>query len=350
MTFDFKATLARVVNGQSLEEGDAYEALGFVMDGHATPGQIGGILVALRMKGETVAELTGFARAMRERCAPLAPAVAGELTDTCGTGGAAIKTFNVSTLAAFIAAGAGVVIAKHGNRAVSSRSGSADVLEALGANLAVDPSAVERIIERVGIGFLFAPSFHPAMKHAGPARRELGLRTVFNILGPLTNPARAKHQVLGVYDPSLVEKLTPVLHNLGSKEAMVVHGEGGLDEISLFGRTHIGHLRGGAISYSTMVPEDLGFERVQPSDVRGGDAAENAVLITRVLRGEASPYAELALLNAAATILVSGRADTMVEAVLAARASVTQGRARDKLVEFIRATRPEANFQESDLP
>ncbi|HWH08252.1 MAG TPA: anthranilate phosphoribosyltransferase, partial [Candidatus Thermoplasmatota archaeon] len=241
--FDFKSAIAAAVDGRSLPEQTAYDAMGHIMDGHATPAQLAGFLVALRMKGETVEELTGFARAMRERCALIAPKVDGRLTDTCGTGGAPIKTFNVSTLSAFVAAGAGVPVAKHGNRAVTSRSGSADVLEALGANLALEPERVKRVIESVGVGFLFAPNFHPAMKHAVGPRRELGVRTVFNVLGPLTNPARAESQVLGVYHPSLVTKLTPVLKNLGVKDAMVVHGEGGLDEISPFGPTKIGRVK-----------------------------------------------------------------------------------------------------------
>lgn len=338
MTFDFKTALGAVIDSKSLPEETAYEAMGFVMDGQATPAQLAGFLVALRMKGETVEELTGFARAMRERCALIAPHVSGRLTDTCGTGGAPIKTFNVSTLSAFVAAGGGVPIAKHGNRAVTSRSGSADVLEALGANLALEPDRVKRVIESVGVGFLFAPNFHPAMKHAIGPRRELGVRTVFNVLGPLTNPAGARSQVLGVYHPSLVTKLTPVLKNLGVKDAMVVHGEGGLDEISPFGPTRVGRVRDGEVSYITVNPEEFGFKRVSPEDVRGGDPKESAAVFLRVLRGEAGPHADTVVMNAAAAAVVGGKAKDMKEGIVVARASIQEGRALEKLQKFVEAT------------
>lgn len=334
----FKAAIAAVVDGKSLPEETAYASMGFIMDGHATPAQLAGFLVALRMKSETVEELTGFARAMRERCALIAPQVSGRLTDTCGTGGAPIKTFNVSTLSAFVAAGAGVPIAKHGNRAVTSRSGSADVLEALGANLALEPERVKRVIENVGVGFLFAPNFHPAMKHAVGPRRELGIRTVFNILGPLTNPARAESQVLGVYHPSLVSKLTPVLKNLGVKEAMVVHGEGGLDEISPFGPTRVGRVKDGEVSYSVLNPEEFGFKRSAPEDVRGGDPQESAQVFLRVLRGEKGPHADTVVMNAAAVALVGGKAKDMKEGIAVARASIDEGRGLEKLRKFVEAT------------
>jgi anthranilate phosphoribosyltransferase len=338
MTLDIKQAIALAVDGKSLPEETAYEAMGSIMDGQATPAQLAGFLVALRMKGETVEELTGFARAMRERCALIAPQVSGRLTDTCGTGGAPIKTFNVSTLSAFVAAGAGVPIAKHGNRAVTSRSGSADVLEALGANLALEPERVKRVIESVGVGFLFAPNFHPAMKHAIGPRRELGVRTVFNILGPLTNPARAEAQVLGVYHPSLVTKLTPVLRNLGVKDAMVVHGEGGLDEISPFGPTRVGRVLNGQVSYSTLNPEEFGFKRVSPDDVKGGDPKESAAVFLRVLRGESGAHADTVVMNAAAAAVVGGKARDMKEGVSVARASITEGRGLDKLRRFVEAT------------
>lgn len=335
---DLKPALASAVDGKSLSEGSAYDAMGLIMDGQATPAQLAGFLVALRMKGETVEELTGFARAMRERCALIAPKVDGRLTDTCGTGGAPIKTFNVSTLSAFVAAGAGVPIAKHGNRAVTSRSGSADVLEALGANLALEPERVKRVIENVGVGFLFAPNFHPAMKHAIGPRRELGVRTVFNILGPLTNPAGATAQVLGVYHPSLVPKLTPVLRNLGVKDAMVVHGDGGLDEISPFGPTRVGRVRDGAVSYSVVNPEEFGLKRVAPEDVKGGDPKESAQVFLRVLRGESGPHADTAAMNAAAAAVVAGKAKDMKEGMAVARASIRDGHAMEKLRRFVEAT------------
>ena len=333
-----KESIALAVDGRSLTEDMAYRTLAHIMDGHATPAQLAGFLVAMRMKGETVEELTGFARAMRERCAIIAPRVEGRLTDTCGTGGAPIKTFNVSTLSAFVAAGAGVPIAKHGNRAVTSRSGSADVLEALGANLALEPSRVQRVIEDVGVGFLFAPNFHPAMRHAVGPRRELGVRTVFNILGPLTNPASARCQVLGVYHPSLVTKLTPVLRNLGVERALVVHGEGGLDEISPFGPTRVGEVRDGEVSYYTINPETFGFARANMSDVTGGDPLESARVFLRVLGGEKGPRADTVTLNAAAAAVVSGKAKDLKEGVDVARNSIAEGKALDKLHKFVAAT------------
>ena len=333
-----KDAIARVVDAKSLSEQLAYDAMATIMEGQATPAQLGALLVGLRMKGETVEELTGFARAMRERCALIRPDVQGRLTDTCGTGGAPIKTFNVSTLSAFIAAGAGIPVAKHGNRAVTSKCGSADVLEALGANLALEPERVKRVIESVGVGFLFAPNFHPAMRHAIGPRRELGIRTVFNILGPLTNPAGAKGQVLGVYHPALVPKMTQVLANLGVQEALVVHGEGGLDEVSPFGPTRVGRVHAGEVSYFSVNPEEFGFQRVTPADVAGGDPKESAQLFLDVLGGEPSPRANTAIMNAAAAAVVGGRAKDLKEGVVVARESVTSGKGMEKLRAFVRAT------------
>ncbi|MEA3201180.1 MAG: anthranilate phosphoribosyltransferase [Thermoplasmata archaeon] len=333
-----KDYIAAAVDGRSLSEDDAYAAMAAIMDGQATPAQLAGFVVAMRMKGETVEELTGFARAMRERCALIKPQVSGRLTDTCGTGGAPIKTFNVSTLSAFVAAGAGVPIAKHGNRAVTSKCGSADVLEALGANLALEPAKVQRVIEEVGVGFLFAPNFHPAMRHAIGPRRELGVRTVFNLLGPLTNPAGAQGQVLGVYHPSLVTKLTPVLRNLGVPNAMVVHGEGGLDEISPFGPTRVGRVRDGNVEYFTVNPEELGFTRVSPDDVTGGDPQQSARIFLEVLSGKEGARANTVLMNAAAAAVVGGRAKDLKEGVMAARESVASGRAMEKLSRFVAQT------------
>ena len=337
-TTSLKRHIATAVDGRNLPEQDAYHAMAAIMDGRATPAQLAGFLVALRMKGETVEELTGFARAMRERCALIAPKVEGRLTDTCGTGGAPIKTFNVSTLSAFVAAGAGIPIAKHGNRAVTSLSGSADVLEALGANLALEPDRVRRVIESVGVGFLFAPNFHPAMKHAVGPRRELGVRTVFNLLGPLTNPAGAQSQVLGVYHPSLVSKLTPVLANLGVRHALVVHGEGGLDEISPFGPTRVGQVLDGEVSYFAVNPENFGFERASPQDVAGGGPRESAEVFLSVLAGEDGPRARTVLMNAAAAAVVGGKAKDLKEGVAVARDSIQSGRALGKLRAFVEAT------------
>lgn len=333
-----KQAIAHVVDNRSLSEQMSYDAMALVMDGQATPAQLGALLVGLRMKGETVEELTGFARAMRERCALIQPHVQGRLTDTCGTGGAPIKTFNVSTLSAFVAAGAGIPIAKHGNRAVTSKCGSADVLEALGANLALEPDRVKRVIENVGVGFLFAPNFHPAMRHAVGPRRELGIRTVFNILGPLTNPAGAKGQVLGVYHPALVPKMTQVLANLGVQEALVVHGEGGLDEISPLGPTRVGRVHDGETSFFSVNPEEFGFARVSPDDVSGGDPKESAALFLNVLHGETGARANTVLMNAAAAALVGGRAKDLKEGVIVARESIQSGKALDKLRGFVQAT------------
>jgi anthranilate phosphoribosyltransferase len=333
-----KAHIAAIVDGRSLPEEDAYSAMASIMDGQATPAQLAGFLVGMRMKGETVEELTGFARAMRERCALISPHVEGRLTDTCGTGGAPIKTFNVSTLSAFVAAGAGVPVAKHGNRAVTSRCGSADVLEALGANLALEPERVKRVIESVGVGFLFAPNFHPAMRHAIGPRRELGIRTVFNLLGPLTNPAGAKGQVLGVYHPALVTKLTPVLRNLGVQNAMVVHGEGGLDEISPFGPTRIGRVHDGKVEYFTVNPEEFGFQRAAPEDVSGGDPQESARIFLDVLEGAEGARANTVMMNAAAAAVVGGKARDLKEGVGVARESIQAGRALEKLQRFVEST------------
>lgn len=333
-----KEAIARIVDARSLPEELAYAAMASIMDGETTPAQLAGFLVGLRMKGETVEELTGFARAMRERCALIRPAVDGRLTDTCGTGGAPIKTFNVSTLSAFVAAGAGIPIAKHGNRAVTSKCGSADVLEALGANLALEPDRVKRVIEGVGVGFLFAPNFHPAMRHAIGPRRELGVRTVFNILGPLTNPAGAKGQVLGVYHPSLVPKMTQVLANLGVQHALVVHGEGGLDEISPFGPTRIGRVHDGEVSYFSVNPEEFGFARVSPDEVSGGDPKESARVFVRVLSGEAGARANTVMMNAAAAAVVGGKAKDLKEGVAVVRESIQSGRGLDKLRQFVSAT------------
>lgn len=333
-----KEAIAAVADAKSLPEPLAYDAMAAIMDGHATPAQLGALLVGLRMKGETVEELTGFARAMRERCALISPRVEGRLTDTCGTGGAAIKTFNVSTLSAFVAAGAGVPVAKHGNRAVTSKCGSADVLEALGANLALEPLRVQRVIENVGVGFLFAPNFHPAMRHAVGPRRELGIRTVFNILGPLTNPAGAKGQVLGVYHPSLVTKMTRVLANLGVQEAMVVHGEGGLDEISPLGPTRVGRVHKGEVSYFSVNPEEFGFTRVAPAEVAGGDPRESAEMFLHVLQGENGARSNTVMMNAAAAAVVGGKAKDLKEGVLVAKESIQSGRALDKLKGFVDAT------------
>ena len=320
----------KAADGQDLSADEANAAMTEIMDGKASAVQIAAFLVAMRMKGETVEEVTEFARVMREHALPVS-ARRRPLVDTCGTGGDAIKTFNVSTAAAFVAAGAGVAIAKHGNRSVTSKCGSADVLEALGIKFDLPPEAVAKCIDEIGIGFMFAPAYHPAMKHAGPVRRELGLRTVFNALGPLTNPARAEAQVLGVYRPELTELHASVLRNLGSRRALVVHGEGGLDELSTFGPTQVAELRDGEIRTYRVTPEEVGLKPAQPGDVQGRSPAENAQLLVSILSGEGGPAREIVLLNAAAAIVAGEKADSLAEGVAAARTSIDSGAAMAKL-------------------
>jgi anthranilate phosphoribosyltransferase len=311
--------LARVVEGAALSEGEARAACEAIMDGRVPPERLAAFLVALRMRGETVVEITAFARVMRERATPVR-ADHAILVDTCGTGGDGAGTFNISTLAALVVAGAGVAVAKHGNRSVSSRCGSADLLAALGVGIDAGVERMERALREAGIAFLFAPALHGAMRHAAPVRRALGVRTVFNLLGPLTNPAGARHQVLGVYDPRRVETLALVLRELGSARAMVVHGDG-MDEIATSGETAVAELRDGEVRTYTVRPEDAGLPRSRRRDLLGGDAADNARIATRVLAGEPGPPRDAVLLNAAAALVVAGRAaDLRAGVALAARA------------------------------
>lgn len=320
-----------VVAGQHLTEADASAVMTEIMDGEATPAQIAAFIVGLRMKGETVEEITGCARVMREKATWIRTPEGVTPVDTCGTGGDGAQTFNISTTAAFVAAGAGVVIAKHGNRAASSQSGSADVLEALGVKIGLEPAGVEAAIREVGIGFLFAPALHGAMRHAIGPRREIGVRTVFNILGPLTNPARARHQLVGVYDGALTAVLAQVLRNLGAVRAFVVHGSDGLDEITTTGPTTVSEVQGGTVRTYTVQPSDFGLPLNQPAELRGGDAASNADLTTRLLRGESLPQRHIVLLNAAAAI-AAGTPDTSIAACLPrAREAIASGRALAKL-------------------
>ncbi len=325
--------IRKVTEGEDLAAEEAHAAMTEIMEGEASPVQIAGFLTAMRMKGETVEEITEFARVMREHVVKVNPE-RRPLVDTCGTGGDALKTFNVSTAAAFVAAGAGVAVAKHGNRSVTSKCGSADVLEALGVKVQQTPEEVARCIDEVGFGFMFAPAFHPAMKHAAPVRRELGMRTVFNMLGPLTNPAGAESQVLGVYSPELTEVHAAVLGNLGCRRALVVHGEGGLDELSTLGETRVTETQNGHMTTYTVTPEDVGLTRATPEEVAGGTAEENAAMLTAVLEGESGPHRDIVLLNAAGAILVSGAAPTLAEAVEVAAHSVDSGAAREKLEQL----------------
>ncbi len=314
-----------------------------IMSGHATNAQVAAFLTALRMKGETVDEITALARGMRKFCLQIHPKVNGTLVDTCGTGGDKIKTFNISTTAAFIAAGAGVFVAKHGNRSVTSKCGSADVLEVLGLNLEVSPDVVERSIKEVGIGFMFAPTFHPAMRHASGPRREIGIRTVFNILGPLTNPANAQAQLLGVYSEDLTELIAQALKNLGAEHALVVYGVDGLDEISTIGRTKITSLQDGDISSIYFTPEELGVNTVNQNQIAGASPEESAQIIYQILSGveytrgrDGEAKRDVALVNAAAALVIGGMAETIAEGVEAARESVESFRAYEKLKSLIK--------------
>jgi len=333
--------LEKVVADQDLTREEAQAAMEEILAGSATDAQIAGLLTALRLKGETVAELVGFAQAMRRHARPIFPAGAGSpgmLVDTCGTGGDAAGTFNVSTAAAFVVAGAGARVAKHGNRSISSHCGSADVLEALGVNLALPPERVGRAIEQIGIGFLFAPAVHTAMQHAMRARRELKVRTVFNLLGPLTNPAGASAHVLGVFDASLIELMARALGELQVERAFVVHGADGLDEISLSAETYVAELRRGDVRTYTVVPEDFGLRRAPREALAGGDARHNAQIIRRILRGEYGPHREVVQANAAAALVAVGRASDWLEGVRQAAEAIDSGGAKAKLDALVAFT------------
>jgi anthranilate phosphoribosyltransferase len=336
--------IEKVVRDEDLSRAEAEAAMEQILSGQATNAQIAALLTALRMKGETVDELVGFATAMRRHATPIfrQPRPAGEmLVDTCGTGGKARGTFNISTAAAFVVAGAGVRVAKHGNRTYTSHSGSADVLEALGVWLEVPPERVGAAIEQVGIGFLFAPAVHTAMKHAMPARRELGIRTVFNLLGPLTNPAGASAQVVGVIDASLTELLARALGELGVRRAFVVHGAEGIDEISLSGETFVAELRDGDVRSYTVVPEDFGLRRAPFESLQGGNARHNAEIICAILAGKHGPHREIVLANASAALVAAGRASDFLEGVTLAARAIDSGAARAKLDQLIAFTQAE---------
>jgi len=336
-----KESIQFLTDRKDLSSEQAQKTMREIMSGEATPAQIGAFLAALRMKGETVDEITALAQVMREHAIRISPQVSGRSVDTCGTGGDLFKSFNVSTTAAFVASGAGVTIAKHGNRSVTSKCGSADVLEAVGVNLNATPSTIEKSIEQIGIGFMFAPSFHPAMKNAIIPRREIGIRTVFNILGPLTNPANAKAQVLGVYDSKLVEPIANVLQKLGLEEALVVHGVDGLDEISVIGKTKIAWLRDGEVSTKEISPKDLNLQLAPANEISGFGVQENARLMTNILRGDEkqnSSRLQMVLANAAAAILVSGKVDNLASGIEIGKEAVANGSGYDKLRRLIRQT------------
>jgi len=343
-----KDAIYKAVTRQDLTEEEMIRAMDIIMTGEATEAQIGAFITALRMKGETVPEITAAAKVMRAKATriPVADGLVDldrdeinvdweTVVDTCGTGGDATHTFNVSTITAFVAAGAGLKVAKHGNRAVSSRCGSADVIEALGINLALTPEQVGRCVNEVGIGFLFAPQLHGAMRYAIGPRREIGIRTIFNILGPLTNPAGANVQVLGVYDASLTEPLAQVLGRLGSRSAFVVFGEGSFDEISIVGPTRVSQLQDGKVRTYNIAPEDFGLPRAALADIKGGDVFENARIVRQVLQGGGGPKEDMVALNAAAVFIAAGLSPDFPGGINLAREYINSGKALGKLEALI---------------
>ncbi|KPK16229.1 MAG: anthranilate phosphoribosyltransferase [Myxococcales bacterium SG8_38] len=330
--------IRQIVAGRDLSAADVEAAMDAILDGKASPAQIAAFVVGLRMKGESSVEIAAAARSLRRHCESIRPAVEGPLLDTCGTGGDGLHTFNISTAAAIVAAACGVAVAKHGNRAVSSKAGSADVLEALGVRIDLSPAKVQRCIEEVGIGFLFAPSHHAAMRHAAPVRRELGIRTLFNLLGPLANPASATHQVVGVYEAARLVQLAEALGSLGTTAAWVVHGEGGLDEVSPSGPTSVAALENGQVTTFTVKPTDFGLSAVSLDGLRGGDARANAKVIRDVLNGEEGPARAAVVLNAAAALCVTGIADDPKSGAEKAALAIDSGAARRKLEHWARLT------------
>ncbi len=333
MTDELKGLIAKAATGAALSREEAARGFDTMMSGEATPSQMGGLLMALRVRGETVDEITGAVTAMRDKM--LRVTAPPDAIDVVGTGGDASGSFNISTCAAFIVAGAGVPVAKHGNRALSSRSGAADVLGALGVNIEITPEGVGRCIKEAGIGFMFAPAHHPAMKNVGPTRVELGTRTIFNLLGPLSNPAGVKRQMVGVFSRQWVEPLAQVLKNLGSEAAWVVHGSDGLDEITTAGVTHVAALDNGAVRTFEITPDEVGLARVKPEALRGGGAKENAQALTDVLKGKKGAFRDVAVLNAAAGLMVAGRAKELKQAVAMAEKSIDSGEAETRLKRLV---------------
>jgi anthranilate phosphoribosyltransferase len=330
---DFKTLIGKVATGATLTRDESAKAFDHMMSGEATPSQMGGLLMGLRLRGETVDEITGAVTTMRAKMQKVA--APPDAIDVVGTGGDASGSYNISTCAAFIVAGAGIPVAKHGNRALSSRSGAADVLGALGVKIEQTPDGVARCIKEAGIGFMFAPAHHPAMKNVGSTRVELGTRTIFNLLGPLSNPAGVKRQMVGVFSRQWIEPLAQVLKNLGSESAWVVHGSDGLDEITIAGPTHVAALSNGSVKSFEITPEELGFKRVKPETLRGGDANENAQALLDVLKGKPGPYRDVAILNAAAGLVVAGRAKDLKQGVALAKTAVDSGEAEGRLDRLI---------------
>jgi anthranilate phosphoribosyltransferase len=330
---ELKPLIAKIADGKSLSRDESHAAFSILMSGDATPSQIGALLMGLRVRGETVDEISGAVSAMRDKMLRVeAPA---DAIDIVGTGGDASGSYNISTCAAFVAAGAGLKIAKHGNRALSSRSGSADVLTALGVKLDVPPDKISTCISEAGVGFMFAPQHHSSMKHVGPSRVELGTRTIFNLLGPLSNPAGVKRQVTGVYSKAWVEPLAHVLKSLGSDACWICHGEGGMDEIVPTGTTWISELKNGDVRSFEMTPEQAGINRSNPADLRGGDAVENAEALRSVLNGTPSAFTDAALLTAAAALVLAGKSPSLKVGVSLARAAIHSGRAAKTLATLV---------------
>ncbi|MDZ4113338.1 MAG: anthranilate phosphoribosyltransferase [Brevundimonas sp.] len=335
MAEGFKPLLAKLVDGRILSAEEAHAFFAACLRGEPTPAQVAAAVTALRMRGETVEEIAAFATAMRDAAMTLDHPY--DAIDTCGTGGDGQHTFNISTAAALVLAGAGLKVAKHGNRALSSKSGSSDVLSALGVNLAASPAQQRRSLDQAGIAFLFAPAYHGAMRHVGPVRAELGFRTVFNLLGPLSNPAGAKRQVMGVYDPRLLEPLAEVLGRLGATRAWTVHGQG-LDELTTTGETEVAEWKDGAVRRFTVTPEDAGLPRADLAALRGGDAEENAAALRALLDGATGAYRDIVLLNAAAALVVADRAADLAEGAALAAAVIDDGRASTALADLVEAT------------
>ena len=333
---DLKALIAKAATGAALTLEESAAAFDRMMSGEATPSQMGGLLMALRVRGETVDEITGAVRTMRAKMLRV-PAPADAI-DVVGTGGDASGSYNISTCAAFVTAGTGLRIAKHGNRALSSKSGSADVLAALGVKIDLTPEQISRCIKEAGCGFMFAPAHHSSMKHVGPSRVELGTRTIFNLLGPLSNPAGVKRQVTGVFAKAWVEPLAHVLNNLGSERAWICHGEGGFDEIVPCGTSWIADLKGGKVTLSEIKPEDVGIARSSPADLKGGDAAYNAEALRGVLEGKKNAFRDAAVMTAAAALLVAGKAKDLKEGVAQAQKSVDGGAARQVLETLVKVS------------
>ncbi|PLX88081.1 MAG: anthranilate phosphoribosyltransferase [Desulfuromonas sp.] len=346
-----KQAIAKVIERQDLSEAEMIEVMDQIMGGEATPAQIGSFITALRMKGETVAEITGAARVMRERATPirvgrnLVDVDRDEINidretilDVVGTGGDGTNTFNISTTVAIVVAACGGRVAKHGNRSVSSSCGSADVLEAMGVNLDVTPAQVEECINEIGIGFLFAPALHGAMKYAIGPRKEIGIRTIFNVLGPLTNPAKADCQVMGVYRDDLVEPLAQVLRQLGCRRGFVVHGSDGMDEMTLTGATRVAEIRDGAVELRSVMPEQYGLTRCTLDDLKGGDAAQNAAIVKAILAGAKGPKRDVVVFNAAFALVAGGYVETIPEGMEMASQVLNDGRATTKLDQLVRMT------------